>query len=274
MLEAGGTLVAGLAASWLVISVARRLMRRAARRALATGPQYGRVRHGGASAEGQPDPRLLQRADALGSLIGRLAAAVIMLVAMIVALQRVGVDPVVAISSAGFLGLAVAFGGQAVISDFLAGARALIEDRYAIGDEVVVRVAGIDVRGTVDLVGATSVRLRLTDGSAWHTGHGVIDCVSNSSQTPAKARIALPLEDWQRVDVDEAASRLASSSNGIGLTGVVFLPDLEVSEPTDEGRVVVDVRANRPLTASQEVTVRDRLLGRQARHPRRRRRRG
>lgn len=273
VLEAGAVLVVGVAAAWLARFGSRRLMRRAARRAIARRPRYWRVRHDDADAGGQPDPRLLQRADALGSVIGRFATAVVVLVATIVALQRLGVDPVVAISSAGFLGLAFAFGGQAMIRDLLAGARALMEDRYAIGDDVVVHVADIDVRGTVDLLGAASVRLRLVDGSAWHGGHGIIDCVTNYSQTPATAQIAVPVADWRRVDPDDASSRLVSSSNDIGLTGVVFMPELSVGDPTDDGQVPVDVRSNRSLTPAQELAVRDRLLGRRAptsrrRHPR------
>jgi small conductance mechanosensitive channel len=270
MLEAAGVLAVALVASWVARFAAHRLMRRAARRTLGAKPRYWRVRHDDASVGGEPNPRVLQRADALGSLIGRVAAGVIMLVATIVALQLVGVDPVVVISSAGFIGLAMAFGGQTLISDLVAGTRALLEDRYAIGDDIVVRVADVDVRGTVDLMGAASLRLRQVDGSAWHTGHGKINCVTNYSQAPALAQIALPLDEWQQVDPDEAASRLVSSSNDFGLTGVVFMPELEVNEPTDDGSVTVDVRASRSLTPAQEQTVRDRLLGQNTRGQRKR----
>lgn len=269
-LEAAGVLAGGVVASWLARSAARRLTRRAARRALTAKPRYWRVRQDDAGVGGEPNPRLLQRADALGSLIGRVASGVIMLVASIVALEVAGIDPVVVISSAGFLGLAVAFGGQAVITDWVAGSRALMEDRYAVGDDVFFRVDGVDVRGTVDLITAGSVRLRQIDGSAWHTGHSKISYVTNYSQTATTAQITLPLEEWKQVDPDEATSRLVSSSNDIGLTGVVFMPDLDVNESTDEGTVTVDVRASRALTPAQEQAVADRLLGH---HPRRGRRR-
>ncbi len=67
---------------------------------------------------------------------------VIFTVATFAALELLGVDLVFAISSAGFIGFAIALSGQDLIKDVLAGTRALLEDRYAVGDDVVLRVGG------------------------------------------------------------------------------------------------------------------------------------
>ena len=63
----------------------------------------------------------------------------------------------------------------------------------------------------------------------------------------------------------DAPERLAESSNDVGLTGVVFVRDIEThtGEDTedDSDTVKVAVKANRPLSPPQADIVRDRLLG-------------
>ena len=68
------------------------------------------------------------------------------------------------------------------------------------------------------------------------------------------------VDAWERADERAAAQRLASASNDVGLTGVVFLRDIETHEPEDSDTLTVRVRSNRPLTTLEEDIVRSRLL--------------
>nr|WHW29143.1 putative mechanosensitive ion channel [uncultured bacterium] len=207
--------------------------------------------------EGEIDIRKRQRADAAARMLAHFSSMVIAVATVLIGLQILGVDPVYAVSSAGFIGLALALSGQEIIRNLLAGTMALLEDRYAVGDVVVFTVGGNEVRGTVDLMGATSVRVRTEDGATWHAGHGAIESVRNSSQIAASADILIPTEQWADVE-DGAARRLAHSTNDIGLTGVVFLPELATQlHPT--GVTTVTVKTNRPLTADQRDLVQERL---------------
>jgi hypothetical protein len=264
-LEVAATLLVAATVSWLLTKTMPRVMRRIARRGAGVDGPVHHARHHASARGAEADPRLLQRADGMARLTGRVLTLLIMNVAAIVALDRLGIDLVVVLSSAGFLGVAIAFGGQGAIRDLLAGSRALLEDRYAIGDDVVVRVDGLDVRGTVDLVGAASIRLRLVDGSAWYAGHDAIECVTNYSQTPVTTVIALRADEWDRIDPDDAAARLVASSNDIDLTGVVFLRDLETRPGETDEEVSVCVRSNRPLRHGEQAIVREQLLGRHRR---------
>ena len=168
-------------------------------------------------------------------------------------LALLGVSPVVAVSSAGFIGFAIAISGQHLANDVIAGTRALLEDRYAAGDEVVLRIAGTDVQGTVDLIGSASVRLRTLDGATWHAGHASIESVTNLSQLPAVSDIEIPIDAWEQADTHDAIDRLASASNDVGLTGVVFLRDIETHEPdrANADTVTVRVKSNRPFTVAR-----------------------
>jgi len=258
--------------SWMARTAIRTLTRRAVRRAQRPGGSSGswRVRLDRLGDNGQADTRRRQRADAVARMIGHLVTVGIFAIAGLVALELVGVDPVFAISSAGFIGFAIAISAQDLVKDFLGGTRALLEDRYAVGDDVILRVSGTEVRGAVDLIGAASVRLRTSDGATWHAGHHAVESVTNLSQLPTVSDIDLPLDVWAAADERAASDRLASASNDVGLTGVVFLRDIETHEErsvgddgsSDGDTVTVRVKSNRPLTDPETEIVRSRLLDR------------
>jgi len=253
-------------ASWCARVSIRTLTRRAVRRAQRSQGSW-RVRLDRLGDNGRADARRRQRADAVARMLGHLVTVVIFALSAFVALELVGVDLVFAISSAGFIGFAIAISAQDLIKDVLSGTRALLEDRYAVGDDVVLRVGGEDVRGAVDLVGAASVRLRTPDGVAWHAGHHAIESVTNLSQLPSVSEIAVPVDAWAAGDERVAGERLAGASNDVGLTGLVFLRDIETHHVEDpprstDGSVTVRVKTNRPLTHDETELVRDRLLDR------------
>jgi hypothetical protein len=263
-----------LVGSWLARRAIRRMTRRTVRRAQRSGGGTWRIRLDRLGDNGQSDARKRQRADAVARMLGHVVTVAIFTVVALIALNRLGVDLVFAISSAGFVGLAIALSGQDLVKDILAGTRALLEDRYAVGDEVVLRVGGHAVGGTVDLVGTASVRLRTADGATWHAGHHAIESVTNLSQLPAVSHIPVPLDEWQRADEGAVVERLADSSNDVGLTGVVFLRDIETHRPEPSAAteradvdgaphtVTVRVKSNRPLSSPETEIVRAKLLER------------
>lgn len=253
-------------AAFVVARAARRLIRMATRRAVRSAqrrPGIWRVRLPRlGDLDDQIDARKVQRADAAARMLGHFVTAAIFAATVVVGLHLAGVDPVVAISSAGFVGLALALSGQEMIRNVLTGTLAVLEDRYAVGDDVVVRVSGQDIQGTIDLLGAASIRLRTMEGATVHVGHGAVECVTNLSQLPVVSDIVVPSQAWSQAERD-AARRLADASNDIGLTGVVFLRDIEAHED-QPGATRVQVKTNRPLTDDQATLVERRLLGNDA----------
>jgi small-conductance mechanosensitive channel len=253
-----------IVASWFARTLIRTMTRRAVRRAQRSEGSW-RVRLDRLGDDGQADARKRQRADSVAKMIGRFMTVLIFTFAAFGALELMGVNLAFAISSAGFIGLALALSGQDLVKDFLAGTRALLEDRYAVGDDVILRVGGTEVRGTVDLIGSASVRLRTPDGATWHAGHHAVESVTNLSQLPAVSDIEVPIAEWAAADEAQAVERLADASNDVGLTGVVFLRDIETHEPEadpdcDVDTVTVRVKTNRPLSPTETEIVRARLL--------------
>ena len=252
--------------SWFARTAIRRLTRRAVRRSQRSEGSW-RVRLDRLGDEGQADVRKRQRADAVARMLGRLVTVVIFMFAIFAALEILGVNLAFAISSAGFVGLAIALSAQDFVKDFLGGTRALLEDRYAVGDEVILRVSGSEVRGTVDLIGSASIRLRTPDGATWHAGHHSVESVTNLSQLPSVSDIDVPVDEWAQADELAVVERLAVASNDVGLTGVVFLRDIETHErdaadEADADSVTVRVKTNRPLSTPETEIVRNKLLDR------------
>lgn len=257
VIQLGLLVVAAVTLSWIVRGTIRSSTRRAVRRGQdRPGTWRTRLRRM-SDLDTDVEIRRRQRADAASRMLGHFVTALVFAGAALLGLHVLGVDPVYAISSAGFIGVALALSGQDIIKNLLAGTMALLEDRYAVGDQVRVTMSGTEVSGTIDLMGSASIRVRTDEGATWHAGHSAIDSVTNFSQLAASSEIAIPTTQWNHVE-DDASQRLKSASNDVGLTGVIFLPDLATqNHPT--GVTTVTVRSNRPLSHDQKQIVHERL---------------
>jgi small-conductance mechanosensitive channel len=152
---------------------------------------------GGLSAE-----RRAQRTRALGSLLKSISSFAIVSIAAVLILAELGIDIAPIIASAGILGVALAFGAQTLVRDFLAGIFMTLEDQYGVGDTVDLGSAS----GTVVAVSLRTTTVRAGDGTIWHVRNGEVVRVGNSSQGEAVVTIELPM----RYDADaDAAGTLA-----------------------------------------------------------------
>lgn len=226
--------------------VTRRVIRRLANRAFRTGGSSGmwRVRSrriGGETGEAG-EQRRRQRIDAASRMVSHLASVAIWLVAMIVTFNVLDIDPAFFISSAGFLGAGLAIGGQHKVHDYLTGLSVHFEDRYGVGDEILVEVGWQSpVRGVVDHVGLFSTRLR-DASSTLHFPNGALTNVRNLSQEASlfELNVRVP-ED---ADADDVAAMLRRLAGTDGLTDVVFVGDLAATEQTNGDIKVVAATAS------------------------------
>jgi moderate conductance mechanosensitive channel len=124
-----------------------------------------------------------QRADALGNVATSLAGVVIWSLALIMALGQIGLNLGPLIAGAGIVGVAVGFGAQDLVKDFLSGVFMLIEDQYGVGDIIDVGEAA----GVVEGITLRSTRLRSIDGTLWHVPNGEIRRVGNMTQEYSRA---------------------------------------------------------------------------------------
>ncbi|TQN33442.1 small conductance mechanosensitive channel [Haloactinospora alba] len=135
------------------------------------------------------DPRQEARAETLSSVLRSLASFVIYGIAFVMVLGEVGINLGPILASAGVLGLAVGFGAQGLVQDFLSGMFMMVEDQYGVGDVIDVG----DAVGTVEEVGMRITKIRDLDGGLWHIRNGQIMRVCNMNQDWANAVVELPL---------------------------------------------------------------------------------
>jgi moderate conductance mechanosensitive channel len=199
----------GFLVRWLICRVIDRLARRAA-----LGPVPGvlarsKVPYLVLDTSPQAVERRQQRADTMASLLKSVASAVIFTIVLFMVVAQLGYNIAPLIASAGIIGVALGFGAQSLVKDFLSGIFMIVEDQYGVGDSVNVGV----VSGTIEGVGLRVTRIRDLNGTVWYVRNGEILAVGNMSQSWSRVVLDVPVafsSDLERVRtlLTETASQL------------------------------------------------------------------
>ncbi len=139
-----------------------------------------------------------KRMDTLDTLLGSAVQFFILVVAGLMIMGRLGLDIGPAVAGLGVVGIAVGFGAQFMVRDYLNGALILIENQYAKGD--VVRIGG--VAGTVEDFTLRRTTLRDLDGVVHTVPNGEVKVASNL--TRVWARINQNVTVAYGTDIDKA----------------------------------------------------------------------
>ncbi|WP_237222628.1 mechanosensitive ion channel family protein [Rothia nasimurium] len=175
---------------------------------------------GGLSSRWKADTSLAsarqsQRAQTVGSVLRSISSIVIWTVMIVMIIAELGFNIAPVIASAGVVGVALSFGAQSLVKDFLSGIFIVAEDQLGIGDWVNLGEA----EGEVEAVGLRTTQVRDTAGTLWHVRNGEILRVGNSSQGWARTIIDLPIP--YDADIDEMANFLMTSiQKAIKLPGI------------------------------------------------------
>jgi small conductance mechanosensitive channel len=164
-----------------------------------------------------------QRSQALGSVLSNASSVIIFGIAGITIAGDLGVNLAPVLASAGVLGIAVGFGAQSLVRDFLAGIFMLLEDQYGVGDVI---DAG-EATGTVEAVSLRTTRLRDVSGIVWYVRNGTINRIGNKSQSWARAVIDFPVP----YDHDLGRVREIMKEVALQLWGEPRWHDLILEEP-------------------------------------------
>jgi small conductance mechanosensitive channel len=184
-------LVAIVVAALVGIWVARRGIGLAIRSLLAQ-----RTEEGDATLMTAAD--LERRMTTMHHLAARLVTALIAVIAVLMILAELDVEIGPAIAGLGVAGIAVGFGAQALVRDWLSGIFIVIENQYSVGD--VVSIAGVD--GVVEGFSLRRTVLRNLDGTVHSVPNGQIVVASN--MTRGWARVNLDVSVAYDTDIDRA----------------------------------------------------------------------
>ena len=141
--------------------------------------------------------RRRQRTETIGSVLKSITSIVVFAVATSMVLSELGFDLGPVIASAGIVGVALGFGAQNVVKDFLNGMFMILEDQYGVGDAVDTGEAS----GIVESVGLRVTRLRSVDGTVWYVRNGEIVRIGNMSQGWSRALLDISVGYDTDIDV-------------------------------------------------------------------------
>lgn len=196
----------------LVLALVRRLIRATSER-LAREPRSDLT-----SALARVTPLSLERranrARTLGSVLSSTASIIIGSVILLLVLDELGLNLSPLLASAGVAGVALGFGAQSLVKDFLSGTFMLFEDQYGVGDTVDFGT----VTGTVEEVALRVTKVRDADGTLWYLRNGELLRIGNHSQgwsrAMAEVRVAYDVDVTQvRSLLTQAAAEVRSDAS-------------------------------------------------------------
>ena len=162
-----------------------------------------------AGGEDLPPIELERRINTIGRLAVRIAGSVIGVIAALTILDLFAIDIGPALAGLGVVGIAVGFGAQTLIRDWLAGVFVVLENQYSQGD--VVRIA--DVEGVVEDFSLRRTTLRDLDGTVHSVPNGAITVASNL--TRLWSRVNLDVQVAYDTDIDRASEIINDVGRGL-----------------------------------------------------------
>ncbi len=147
-----------------------------------------------------------RRVETVAALVRSIASAAVWTIAVLMALGELGLNLGPLIAGAGIVGVAVGFGAQNLVRDFLSGIFMLMEDQYGVGDVIDAGAA----TGTVESISLRTTRLRDVNGTVWHLPNGHIERVGNRSQQWSRA--VLDVDVSYETDIGHATSVIKAAA--------------------------------------------------------------
>jgi small conductance mechanosensitive channel len=242
-------IVVVLLAAWILVRVTRVLTRRLVKHLSGSVEKLATIRGVSFVDTGpMPQARRTQRAETVGAVVRSVVSITIWAIALLTVLEILGINLGPLIAGAGIAGVALGFGAQSLVKDFLSGMFMLMEDQFGVGDVIDTGVAGgsSTVTGTVEGVSLRTTRLRDIDGVVWHVPNGTILRVGNKSQQWSRAVVDVPVTF--QTDAAAASEVIRTVSEGVWhdpdfASTILAEPTVLGVESLAPGRVVIRVVA-------------------------------
>lgn len=204
----------------VIAYVLNRLVRRAIRRFIRDLTEQGLTKLGalrglGPLARTEPIDlkRATMRTETIGGVLRSVSTVLIFSLAFILIVGQLGIQIGPLIAGAGIVGVALGFGAQSLVKDFLSGIFILLEDQYGVGDLIDLGEESKPVRGRVESITLRVTRLRDVDGTVWYVPNGEIRAVGNKSQDWARSIIDIGVA--HETDIDQASAVIKQVADGL-----------------------------------------------------------
>lgn len=178
-------------------------------------------------------------------------------IALIMVLRVAGVDFSAILAGAGVIGLAVGFGAQTMVRDFLSGFFLLFEDSVNVGDFITIG----DISGTVEFIGVRRTQVRAFDGTLYTVPNGELTKFGNKNRDYMQAIVNVDLAYEQDAErgltlAQEVADKWFDVRQDIALQRPEVQGLLVFGESGLTIRVVAKVRPLKHWEAERELRTR------------------
>ena len=195
---------------WLLRRLIDRVVKTMTSKSAARLADAGRAGKVLATATGLAGERQRQRVETVGSLLRSITGFVVLTITALTILTQLGISITPLLASAGVAGVALGFGAQSLVKDFLSGVFMIFEDQYGVGDVIDTGEAV----GTVEEVTLRVTRLRDANGVTWYVRNGEIVRIGNRSQGFATAIVDMPVSYAESVERVVAVLRDSAAAMG------------------------------------------------------------
>lgn len=180
----------------------------------------GLIRRSVRSAKFDSKHEEIQREETLISIIYTTSKILIWVVASLLVLQIYNINIAPILAGAGVAGVALGFGAQAIVKDFLAGIFILAENQYRVGDVLMVNQ---DVAGTVQSISLRMTVLRDLDGRVHYVPNGTIQIATNLTMNFASVELDINVSydsDIDKVEkvIDQVGKKIYNEEKWKGVT--------------------------------------------------------
>ena len=189
-------LVVGLVARFALHRLIDRVVATATSRRAERIASLGRGGRPPQTAGGVANVRHVQRTQTMGALLKSITTFVVGGITALTVLSLVGIPLGPMLASASVGGVALAFGAQSLVKDFLSGVFMIVEDQYGVGDVIDTG----EVVGTVENVSLRVTQLRDADGMTWYVRNGEIIRIGNKTQGWSTAIVDIAIAYDQDVE--------------------------------------------------------------------------
>lgn len=204
-----GLIIFGFVVRWVLNTIVERIARRAEKGVMPERLDAAAI------------ARRSQRAETMAGIFQSVITVIVIAVVATMILSEIGVNIAPIIASAGIIGIALGFGAQSLVKDFLSGVFIFMEDQYGVGDVIDTGT----VVGTVEEVTLRITRLRDGDGVVWYIRNGEILRLGNRSQ------------GWSVAVVDV---QLAYTDDIVRVTGIMTAAVEDLAEHEDWSDVLME----------------------------------
>ena len=197
-----------------------------------------------------------QQINTLAGVINSIGTFVILFVALLEVLKYIGLDLAPLLASAGIAGLAIGFGAQTLVKDFINGFFVLLEDQYNIGDKV--QLAG--VKGTVEDMTLRRTVLRDDDGTVHIIPNSQLLIVSNMTRDWAQLTLKVSVAYSESTDkvvkiLQQIGSDIRHDPNfAEDIVADIQVPGIDrIGNGEAEYLVIIKTRPNKQYSVSREM---------------------